>query len=137
MSDQIEVMERLIAKAEARAVIVNDIARMLWENGEMLAVTEDGPMPGWDDLDALRRDNDASQERRSACWSWFLSHIRCAEALLTMSAPDSLALAKHLIDSATRTQAMELDLWREIERAKGFEPGSLTGALGVSRKAAL
>lgn len=137
-SEPSEVMRRLKAKAEARAIIINDIARILWENGEMLADTEDGAMPGWDDLMVIRHADDASQDQRDTCWAWFMNHWQRAEALLTMQAADSLVLAKHLIDSAMRTQkSVELDLWHKIERAKGFEPGSLTGAPGVPQKVAL
>ena len=45
-----EIMERLKAKAKARATIVDEIARILWENGEMLADAEDGRMPTWQEI---------------------------------------------------------------------------------------
>ena len=126
-----EAMARLKAKAEARAAIVNDIARILWENGEMLAGTEGGAMPSWEEIVA-------GKDRKDACFAWFLGHARGAELLLSLDARDALTLAKHLIDSAMRLQeALEMDLWRKIERAKGFEPGSLTNAPGVRQRVAL
>lgn len=131
-----EATERLKAKTAARAAIVNDIARILWENGEALADTEDGSMPTWDEVVAGR--GSVNLKFKDACWSWFLNHSRQADALLALSSADALTLAKHLIDSAARAQeATELDLWRKIERAKGFEPGSLTGAPGVAQRVAL
>jgi len=133
-----EAMARLKAKAEARAAIVNDIARILWENGEMLAGTEGGAMPSWEEIVAGKNDPSADQDRKDACFAWFLGHARGAELLLSLDARDALTLAKHLIDSAMRLQeALEMDLWRKIERAKGFEPGSLTNAPGVRQRVAL
>lgn len=131
-------IDRLKAKAEARAAIVNEIAKILWENGEMLADTEGGSMPTWDEVLTNRRAEGVSQELKEGCWSWFLAHAHQAEALLNLDAADSLTLAKHLIDSAMRTQrSIELDLWHKIERAKGFESGSLTEAPGVPQRVAL
>lgn len=130
-------MERLQAKSEARAAIVDQIARMLWESGEMLAETEGGSLPSWGEITDARRSG-SEDEFTSACWSWWLDHAHKAEAILALDARQSLALAKILIDSAAVQQTqMELDLWRKIERAKGFEPGSLTGAPGVKQQVAL
>lgn len=136
--DNPAAIDRLKAKAEARAAIVNEIAKILWENGEMLADTEGGSMPSWDEVLTNRRAEGIGQELKEAYWSWFLAHTHQAEALLNLGVTDSLTLAKHLIDNAMRTQrSVELGLWHKIERAKGFEPGSLAGAPGVPQRAAL
>jgi hypothetical protein len=122
-----DLMDRLEAKAAERAKIVDQIAGILWRNGEELAETEGGSMPTWEEVVARRCDcvNDVH-------WAYWLDHTHRAEALLSLAAPDALLLAKLLIDSALSTQnQMELDLWRKIEHAKGFEAGSLTGKPGV------
>lgn len=114
-----DLLDRLRAKAEARAAIVNDIARILWENGEVLADTEGGSMPTWDEI--ARRSDDAT-------WGWFLDHTHRAEALMALQPADALTLAQ---------EALERDLWAKVERARGLEPGSLTGVPGVAQRVAL
>lgn len=129
-------LDRLRAQAEARAAIINDIARILWENGEALADAEGGSMPTWDKIVDGRRAGTAATT--DAYWSWFLDHTHRAEALMALQPADALTLAKHLIDSAMRSQeALELDLWGKVERARGLEAGSLTGAPGVAQRVAL
>ena len=138
-----EIMERLKIKAETRSAVVNEIARILWENGEMLAQTEGGSMPSWQEIIAacsasFEPGDDRDDDFIDACGAWRLSHIHQAEALLSLDVAGSLTLAKHLTESALRIhQSIELDLWHKIERAKGFEPGSLTGAPGVTQRVAL
>lgn len=129
-------LARLRAKADARAAIVNDIARILWENGEALADTEGGSMPTWDEV--VDRRHTGTAATTDAYWSWFLDHTHRAEALMVLQPADALTLAKHLIDSAMRSQeALERDLWGKVERARGLEAGSLTGAPGVAGRVAL
>ena len=129
------VMERLQAKSEARAKIVDEIARVLWENGEMLAQTEGGAMPSWKEVLASRTADGISQEFKEACWSWWVNHTHSAEALLSVDASGAMTIAKHLMDSAARQQRDEtLALWGKVERAAGYEPGSLTGKEGVKQR---
>ncbi len=138
-----EIMERLRAKAEAHFAIVNEIARILWENGEMLAQTESGLMPTWQEIIAacsatFEPGDDRDDDFIDACQTWRRSHIHQARALLSLDVAGSLTLVKHLTESALRLhQSIELDLWHKIERARGFEVGSLTGAPGVTQKVAL
>ena len=133
-------MDRLRARAAAHAELVDTVARILWENGEMLADTEGGSMPTWQELAHLRAHPEQceSAAAHGAFSEWWLSHTRKAQALLDLDARSSLQLGQILITHAgTKFEQLELDLWRKIERAKGFEPGSLTGAPGVRQQVAL
>jgi len=125
-------MARIVLRAAEREKIVDQIARMLWESGEMLADSEGGSMPTWDEVRA------GCVAQTEGCWDWYLAHKRRAEAVLALDAAQSLALARILLDRAARQyRELELDLWAKIERAKGFEPGSLTGEPGVRQEVAL
>jgi hypothetical protein len=133
-------MERIQARAIERAKIVDQIARILYENGEMLADTEGGAMPGWDEVVAELRAAAAAatSEYHDMCVHCWLSHTHQADALLRIDAAGSLTLATLLIGNAQKLHtSIEMDLWHKIERAKGFEPGSLTGAPGVKQRSAL
>lgn len=106
-------LAHLHAKAAARAATINDIARILWENGD----GRRKGMPTWDGL-AIRSD--------AAARSWFLDRLRAtAEALMALQPADALTLAQHLIASAMRSQ-------EALELARGLEAGSLPGACGVA-----
>jgi hypothetical protein len=115
----LDVMERLRAKSQARAKIVEEIAGILWQNGEMLADTEGGAMPSWIEVLSARSAVSISEEHKEACWAWWLENTHRAEALLSIAPADALVLAKHLIDSAARQQEMtERSLWARIEKAR-------------------
>lgn len=131
---------RIKARAEAHAALVNEIAKMLWENGEMLADTEGGPMPTWEEV-AHQVSNpfegDGSEFYNSCC-TWWADHCQQARALLRLDARASLKLGQILIQSAgEKFEQADMDMWRKLERAKGFEPGSLTGKPGVQQRVAL
>lgn len=129
---------KLRQRAAARDVIVDQIARMFWESGEELADTEGGTMPTWDEVCANLDGSGGDENFTQACCDWWLSHKHRAEAVLALDATQSLALANILIAHAQEQhRRLELDLWRKIERAKGFEAGSLTGAPDVKQQVAL
>lgn len=109
-------MQKLQAKAAEREKIVDQIARLLWESGEMLAETEGGSMPTWDEVLLSRiTGSPLEDEYGSACMSWWLDHTHRAEALLALDADQALALAQILITQAAKTQKQtELDLWRKL-----------------------
>lgn len=131
-------MARFQPKAAERAAVIDQIARMLWESGEALADTEGGSMPTWDQIREAVETRIGDADFVNACFGWWLDHKHKAEAILALDAAQSLTLATFLIENAKRYQERtELDLWRKIERAKGFEAGSLTGAPGVKQKVAL
>lgn len=131
-------LAHLEQKAAVRAAIIDQVARMLWESGEMLADTEGGAMPSWGVVCANLNGSGGDEDFTQACCDWYLNHTHKAEAILALDAKQSLALANILVASAQRQyDQLELDLWRKVERAKGFEPGSLTGAPGVKQQVAL
>ena len=128
-------MDRLLIKAEIRAGKINEIARILWENGEMLADCEDGSLPTWEGLLAHLQVGGADYD---ACFGYWRDHTNRAQALLDLDAKSTMLLGQMLIESARhKFEEAELDLWRKVERAKGFEPGSLTGKPGVKQRVAL
>lgn len=134
MTEQ-STMERLEAKAAERAKVTNEIARMLWESGPQSSDWEGSAPPSWDDITAGRQGAFEEQELNDAYTGYWLDTWHKAEALQALDADQSMALAKIMLDQADqRRKEMEIDLWRKIERAAGYEEGSLTGKPGVKQR---
>jgi hypothetical protein len=58
-----------------------------------------------------------------------------AEKLRNLDPAAALKLATMLIDAAAEHQTdIERQMWGKVERAAGYEPGSLTGKLGVKQR---
>lgn len=136
------LIERLQAKQAERDKITDRIARMLWESGPMTDQWDgDGAPPDWDAITTERAapapdksDEDAC-ERHDAFVSYWLDTWHRAEAIQGLDADQSMELARILLAQADRQRKdMELDLWRKIERAAGYERGSLTGEPGVPQR---
>lgn len=131
---EIPLMQRLEAKAAERAKIVDLIARMLWESGPQSSDWEGGAPPSWDDITDGRRGA-LDQELNDAYAGYHLDTWHKAEALLALEHRQCFAVAQILIAEGQRKQEeLELQLWRKVERAAGFEPGSLTGKPGVKQR---
>ena len=139
---EIPRVERLRAKAAERAKVTDQIARMLWESGPMTAAWEgDGASPTWDEITEWRftdlPDNAHPEHRKihEAHTGYWLDTWHKAEALQALDADQSMTLARIMLDQAQRQQKdLELQLWRKVERATGYEPGSLTGQPGVKQR---
>lgn len=130
------LMAKLQRDAEAHARVVDAVSRILWEGGEMLGDWEDGPAPTWDDVVDGR--SDPTHPSHDALAAYWMDTTIKANALLQLDAKQSMTLAMILTEQAkAKYERLEVDLWRKIERAKGFEPGSLTGAPGVPQRIAL
>jgi hypothetical protein len=132
-----DVMKRLQAKSDELSRVRDQIAQMLYESGEMLAQTEGGSMPSWDEIAEGCGPDDAAlvDESQDACWQIRLDHLHRADNILALDGASCLTLATILIDQAAKQHAdMEKQLWGKVERAAGFERGSLTGAPGVAPK---
>lgn len=130
------LMSRLKQENEAHEKTVDTIARILWEGGEMLGDWDGGPAPTWDDV--LEGYADKSHPSHEALSCYWLDTTIKASALLGLEAKQSMTLAMILLDQAkAKYERLELSLWHKIERAKGFEHGSLTGAPGVTQRIAL
>jgi hypothetical protein len=131
-----DLMRKLQAAEAARAEIVDTIARMLWETGQMTAEWEGGPAPSWDDITEAWFDQ--THENHDAYCTYWFTETQQASALMDLGPANSMALATILMNCAQDGyRRMELDLWRKVERAKGFEKGSLTGEPGVTQRIAL
>ena len=121
------VMERLRVKATERAMLRDRVAQLLYESGEMTADCEEGSMPSWDEA-AAGDDH----------MGILIDHRQRANALLGLGAKECLELSRILAGiAATKFDALEADLWAKVERAKGYETGSLRGWPGVKQKVAL
>lgn len=99
----------------------------------------DGSPPSWDELTAERESplaadaTDHDREWHDAYTAYWHDMWNRAEALLSLDTDQSMALAKLMLDQAERQRKdTEMDLWRKVERAAGYEPGSLTGKPGVT-----
>jgi hypothetical protein len=62
-------------------------------------------------------------------------HVEVADKLRNLEPAAALRLAVLLVQMAGERQTeTERQLWRKVERAAGYEPGSLTGKPGVKQK---
>lgn len=141
MTNTTELMQRLEAKAAERAKTIDQVMRILWESGEQSADWEGGAPPSWDDITAGRQrrcgddETPEGKELNDAYTSYYHCTWTDAQHLLALDHKQCLALAQILIAEAQRkTEEHEIRLWRGIERAAGYEAGSLTGKPGVKQQ---
>lgn len=134
MTEPSALMQKLHAESIARGAVVDSISRILWESGEMTAQWEgEGGPPTWDDI--LEARSDVNHEHHDAFSCYWLQETQRAEHLMDLDAPQAMTLAMILLDNAKAGyKRADLDMWRKVERAAGFEKGSLTGAPGVPQR---
>jgi hypothetical protein len=123
-------MDRLRAIGTKLAKEIDEVARMLWEHGEMTADTEGGMMPTWDEICARVKqppqDTDSRQQKeyRATCYLRWTDHNNRAALILSLDAPSSMRLAVLLLTRAEKVRdETEADLWRQIEALK-LKPGA-------------
>ena len=122
--DQSARTARLIAKSEALRRWYETVAKMLYDASDRA----DGVLPDWSELPDLIRSGECDSSLHQA-------HIKAAEALHRLDPPVALRLAGMLAELAgARYAEIEMDLWRKVERAAGYEAGSLTGKAGVKQR---
>ena len=122
------LMQKLIAASVERSVLRDRIAQMLYEHGDMLADHEDGCAPAWNEVVESSGDHA----------DILFDHRKNANAIMGLDAVSCLELGRILMGiAATKYEGLENDLWAKIERAKGYECGSLRGWPGVKQKVAI
>lgn len=127
--------KRMEAKARARALIVNQIAEMLWESGPQSSDWDGGCPPSWGDITEGRQGKLETSEINEAYSDYWRDTWRAAEAILALDHKQCFVLAALMVDEGRRkTDQLEIDLWHKIERAAGYELGSLTGKEGVKQR---
>lgn len=124
IDDQNARTARLIAKSEALGRWYEAVGEMLYDASDRA----DGVLPDWSELPDLIRSGECDSSLRQV-------HIEAAGALRRLDPPVALRLAGMLTELAgARYAEIETDLWRKVERAAGYEAGSLTGKPGVKRR---
>ena len=119
-------LDRLQRRAAEHQQHVNQVAELLWESIDINGDWEGRP-PSWKEITDRRDEGDLGH--------YYSATMRNAEYLLSLTAEPAIALAKLLLDHALRfQQQVDLDLWRKIERAANYEPGSLTNKPGVKQR---
>ncbi len=139
--DQAARTARTVAKSEALGRWHETVAEMLYAAGEQTAPIEGGQMPDWLEIPAIiergRADKAKKADREAAQWtlSIRIEYLEIARTLRDLDAANALKLAAMLIQVAGERHAdTEMDLWRKVERAASYEPGSLTGKAGVKQR---
>lgn len=121
--------------------VTDEIAAILWRSGPQSSDWEDGAPPSWEEIIAGRARKfgddatEAGRELNDAYTGYWLDTWHKAEALQALDAREAIALAQILMAIvAQRHEQMEIDLWHKVERAAGYEPGSLTNVPGVRQR---